>query len=162
MSLAVFWLVGAAAASVSTPADSPVVAAFQLPPTVADSTPLAPQQVRAIRLARPVVIDGTLNDPIWQAADRVTGFLQREPNERTQPTESTVVYVAYDDAALYIGARMYDSHPDSIVARLGRRDAQTNSDGLAVYIAPSHHRRSGPSFATDAAGTSPDRPLNNA
>src|SRR5437899_5494940 len=93
MSLAVFWLVGAAAASVSTPADSPVVAAFQLPPTVADSTPLAPQQVRAIRLARPVVIDGTLNDPIWQAAERVTGFLQRDPNEGTQPTESTVVYV---------------------------------------------------------------------
>jgi len=161
MSLAVFWLVGAAAASVSTPADSPVVAAFQLPPTVADSTPLAPQQVRAIRLARPVVIDGTLNDPIWQAAERVTGFLQRDPNEGTQPTESTVVYVAYDDAALYIGARMYDSHPDSIVARLGRRDAQTNSDGLTVYIDPYHDRRSGYYFGINAAGTLSDGTLYN-
>src|SRR2546425_6589895 len=106
MSLAVFWLVGAAAASVPTPVDSPLVAWLQLPPTVADSTPLAPRQVRAIRLARPVVIDGTLNDSMWRAAERVTGFLQRDPNEGTQSTESTGVYVAYDDAALYIGARI--------------------------------------------------------
>src|SRR5256886_7654578 len=75
------------------------------------------------------------------------------------PTESTFVYVAYDDAALYIGARLFDAHPDSIVARLGRRDAQTNSDAFTVYIDPYHDRRSGYYFAVNAAGTLSDGTL---
>src|SRR5437879_8754655 len=56
---------------------------------------------------------------------------------------------------------MYDSHPDSIVARLGRRDAQTNSDGLTVYIDPYHDRRSGYYFGVNAAGTLSDGTLYN-
>jgi len=64
------------------------------------------------------------------------------------PTESTVVYVAYDDAALYIGARLYDSHPDSIVARLARRDQGTSSDRFQVYIDSYHDKRSGFFFGT--------------
>ena len=47
-----------------------------------------------------------LREPLWQTAERVTGFTQRDPNEGAVPSESTVVYIAYDDAALYIGARL--------------------------------------------------------
>ena len=46
---------------------------------------------------------------MWRSAERVTGFLQRDPTEGAQPSESTVVYIAYDDAALYVAARLYDS-----------------------------------------------------
>src|SRR5207237_177489 len=82
--------------------------------------PPAPQQVRAVRLSQPVTIDGELNEPFWLSAERVTGFVQRDPTEGAVATESTVVYLAYDDAALYIGARLYDARPDSVVARLAR------------------------------------------
>src|SRR5213076_3201842 len=77
------------------------------------------------------------------------------------PTESTYVYVSNNRAALYIGARLFDTHPDSIVARLGRRDAQTNSDAFTVYIDPYHDRRSGYYFAINAAGTLSDGTLYN-
>ena len=36
----------------------------------------------------PVSIDGTLSDPLWETAERVTGFVQRDPNEGTLPTEA--------------------------------------------------------------------------
>src|SRR5256712_13102854 len=80
------------------------------------------EQVRAVRATSPVVIDGALSDPIWRTAVRISGFHQRDPNEGAAPSESTAVFVVYDDAALDLGALPVGQHPDSIVARLGRRD----------------------------------------
>ncbi len=47
---------------------------------------------------------------------------------------------------------MYDTAPDSIVARLGRRDASTNSDRFNVYFDAYHDKRSGFFFGVNAAG----------
>jgi hypothetical protein len=127
----------------------------------ADSAIAAAPQVRALRATVPVVIDGRLDDPIWQSAQRVTAFVQRDPMEGGAPSEETVAFVAYDDAALYIGARLFDANPDSIVARLGRRDARTESDRFTVYLDPYHDRRSGMYFGVDAAGTVYDGVLLN-
>ena len=123
--------------------------------------PVAPKEVRAIRLAQPLTIDGVLRESMWQTAERITGFAQRDPTEGAVPTESTVVYIAYDDAALYIGARLYDSHPDSIVARLARRDEGTSSDRFQMFIDPYHDKRSGFYFGISAAGTLYDGTLYN-
>lgn len=81
--------------------------------------------------------------------------------EGVAATERTVVYVAYDDAALYIAARLYDTHPDSIVNRLGRRDDVTGSDQFTVFLDPYHDRRTGYFFRIDAAGTLGDGTLYN-
>ena len=133
-----------------------------VPTTVAaDSPATAPLRVRATRLAQPLTIDGLLTEPMWRLAERVTGFLQRDPTEGAQASESTVVYIAYDDAALYIGARLYDSRPDSISAQLARRDQGTNSDRFTVYIDPYHDKRSGFYFGINAAGTLFDGTLYN-
>jgi hypothetical protein len=132
------------------------------PVRVAVDSPLTTvAQIRAVRAAQPAVIDGRLDDPIWRSAERVSGFVQRDPTEGAAASESTVVYVAYDDAAIYIGARMFDHHPDSIVARLGRRDAYANSDRFNVFLDPYHDRRSGVYFGVDAAGTLYDGVLMN-
>jgi len=137
------------------------VAPVSVAPAAADSPLVIVPQVRAVRAVQPLVIDGRLDDPIWRTADRVTGFLQRDPLEGTTPSESTVVFVAYDDAAIYIGARLYDAHADSIVGRLGRRDDDANSDRFNVYLDPYHDRRSGVYFGVDAAGTLYDGVLLN-
>jgi uncharacterized protein DUF5916/cellulose/xylan binding protein with CBM9 domain len=121
----------------------------------------APQQVRAVRAAQAMAIDGLLTDAIWQSAERIGGFLQRDPNEGAAASESTVVYIAYDDAALYVAARLYDAHPDSIVARLARRDQGTNSDEFTVYVDTYHDKRSGFYFGISAAGTLRDGTLFN-
>ena len=144
-----------AAAVSAQPADTPAVARTKpaLPPPVT--------RVLAFRTPRPVEIDGLLTDPIWATAQRVADFQQRDPLEGVAPTESTVVWVAYDDAALYVAARMYDAHPDSIVARLGRRDANTNSDAIVLYLDTYHDHRSGFYFSVDAAGTLSDGTLMN-
>jgi hypothetical protein len=138
-----------------------LAAAVQSPAGPADSPSTAPLRVRAMRLAQPITIDGLLREALWQSVERVSGFVQRDPNEGTAPTESTVVYIAYDDAALYVAARLYDSRPDSIVARLGRRDVETSSDRFTFYVDPYHDRRSGFYFGVNAAGALNDGVLYN-
>jgi len=117
--------------------------------------------VRAARLEESIVVDGLLAEKVWQNGNGVTQFTQRDPNEGSRPTENTEVRVAYDESAIYIGARMYDSAADSIIAQLARRDAFTNSDLFIVFIDPYYDRRSGYYFALTAAGALLDGVLMN-
>src|SRR5437867_9909171 len=89
MSLAALWLAGSAAAYVPTLTAPPARPPVLTHALTADSPAVAAQQVRATRLVRPIVIDGVLHDLMWEGAERVTGFLQRDPNEGMAPTEST-------------------------------------------------------------------------
>lgn len=118
-------------------------------------------KVDAIRLAAPITIDGKLTEHVWQNGSGFSQFTQRDPIEGAPPTEKTVVHLAYDDEAIYIGARMFDSAPDSIIARLGRRDAFLTADQFGVYIDSYYDRRSGYYFSVNAAGTLYDGVLYN-
>ena len=50
-------------------------------------------------------------------------FIQREPYEGENPTEKTEFKILYDDKALYIAIRAFDSEPAKIERRVSRRDA---------------------------------------
>ncbi|HXF95772.1 MAG TPA: DUF5916 domain-containing protein, partial [Gemmatimonadales bacterium] len=135
--------------------------AADLPPQNGDPSPGARPAVRAVRAGQAVVLDGRLTEALWQGADRVRDFVQRDPVEGAAASESTVVYLAYDDAAIYVAARLFDRAPDSLVARLGRRDVGTDSDRFLVYLDPYYDRRSGFYFGINAAGTLYDGVLYN-
>jgi hypothetical protein len=119
----------------------------------ADSLSTVVPPIQAVRLEAPVSIDGKLDEPVWSNGHAVTQFKQRDPNEGTEPSFPTEVRVAYDDDALYIGARMYDPAPDSILARLTRRDVSIPADRFGVYVDPFYDRRSGYYFLVNAAGS---------
>ncbi|HPG38920.1 MAG TPA: DUF5916 domain-containing protein [bacterium] len=117
--------------------------------------------MHAVRLAEPVNIDGKLDEQVWQNEFGYDNFTQLEPKEGEPATERTVARIAYDDEALYIGLRMYDSAPDSIVARLCRRDDGNKSDEIFLAIDPYYDRRSGFFFGLNAAGTRYDGTIYN-
>src|SRR5581483_6159883 len=116
---------------------------------------------RAVRRSGPVALDGRPDEPAWSAAPPVAGFTQRSPREGAPASEPTEVRVLYDDDALYVGARMYDRAPDSIVARLARRDRVVSADRFTVFLDCYRDRRSGFYFAVNAAGTLYDGTLYN-
>jgi hypothetical protein len=126
-----------------------------------DSTRTPDFGCRAVRLTAPVAVDGALDEPVWQNGAAITEFVQRDPNEGTPPSQRTEVRLAYDDAALYVGARMYDDAPDSILARLSRRDVSIPADRFALYLDPLRDKRSGYYFLVNAAGTKFDGTLSN-
>jgi hypothetical protein len=114
----------------------------------------------AVRVHGSIGVDGILSESEWQRPG-FTSFTQRLPNEGVAPSQKTEVWLAYDDEALYVAARMYDTAPDSIIKILGRRDVDLTADWFQFDIDPYHDRRSGFYFALSAAGTMQDGTLYN-
>jgi len=111
---------------------------------------VAQKQVRAVRVATPPVIDGRLDDAVWQQAEPITDFHQIRPGNQTEPSERTEVYVLYDDDAMYIAARMYDSEPHLIAAPVIRHGQGMGSDDrLVVILDPFNTQRTGYRFETN-------------
>ena len=118
-------------------------------------------QVKAVRLTEPIKIDGRLTESVWKSNTPVTELKQKEPNQGNDPTEKSEVWVAYDDDALYIAARLYDSSPDSIMALLDRRDNINTADWFGVFLDPYRDKRSGNYFVVGPSGTLADGVMYN-
>ncbi len=116
--------------------------------------------LEAQRIISPIKVDGMLFEEDWQRSG-ITEFTQREPIEGAKPSQRSEVWIGYDDEAIYVAARLYDDHPDSIVSRIGRRDAELNSDWFAVAFDSYHDRRTGFFFGVYPSGSILDGILYN-
>jgi hypothetical protein len=111
----------------------------------------------AVRVERAPKLDGTLNDPLWQAAKPVDNFRQREPQESEPATEKTEVRILYTRTAVYFGIHCYDSAPSRIVATELRRDvSQDLDDHFEILINSKHDRRGGYVFQINPLGAQSD------
>ena len=116
--------------------------------------------INAVRTTGPIKIDGRLTEPVWQRKGE-TGFVQRTPDENSPASQKTEVLVAYDQNALYVAVKMFDTHPDSIVGRLARRDQDSQSDLVIIGIDAAHDKRTGYYFGVNPAGAIQDGTLSN-
>jgi hypothetical protein len=101
-------------------------------------------------------VDGRLDEGEWSQAPVVTAFLQREPAEGAPATEQTELRILYDEAALYVGARLHDSEPGRIVRQLSRRDDVAEADSFSLFLDPHHDHLTGVEFQVSAAGVQRD------
>jgi hypothetical protein len=127
-------------------------------PAPAASADAPPPVLQASRAASAIRVDGRLDDADWALADTATGFVQLRPTPGAAASQRTEVRVLYDDAALYVAARMHDDHPDSIAAPLARRDVASGlySDWFDVLVDSYHDRRTGFRFAVNPRGVRRD------
>src|SRR2546422_107518 len=140
-----------------------VLTVLLLQTTAADSAALRhangriPPMVTAVRVQRAPVLDGKLDDPAWRLATApITDFRQIDPDEGKPASESTAVLVVYDDHAIYVGARLFDSEPRRIAKRLVRRDADSQSDEFRVLFDSYHDHRTAYRFVVNPAGVKSD------
>ncbi|MGD9546487.1 MAG: DUF5916 domain-containing protein [Candidatus Krumholzibacteriia bacterium] len=119
-----------------------------------------PGTVRAVRLDEPVVLDGLLLEDAWQGPGE-SRLVQNDPVNGVAPRHRTEFWVAYDDAAVFVAARMHDSAPDSIAARLGRRDTWPSSDWIYINLDTFNDDRNAFSFSINPAGVIGDSALYN-
>lgn len=110
--------------------------------------------IKAFRIAEGGIrIDGRLDEEGWRKAEPATGFIQREPQNGRRATERTEVRILYDRDNLYIGAILYDSRPDLIIAHEKKRDADLRrDDAFAVLLDTYHDHRNGFFFETNPLG----------
>ncbi len=112
-----------------------------------------------IKMDEPV-IDGSLNDLIWNKGAWATDFVQRQPQTGQPATQQTQFSIVYNNNYLYIAIRCFDSAPDSIVRRMSRRDGQ-DGDLVKIVFDSYHNLRSGFSFGVTAAGVKVDESITN-
>jgi hypothetical protein len=104
--------------------------------TVSTSQPPAATARRAVatRTAAAIRVDGRLDEAAWQQAQPIGAFVQREPHEGAEPSETTEVRILYNDRALYIGILCSDRSPRDIVSTQLARDADLDVDDRVTIV----------------------------
>jgi len=134
-----------------------IVAAPSLEAQPASAGADGPKRARVTRTATAPVIDGRLDDPEWLQAEVIDDFHQIRPGDGAEPSERTEIYLLYDENALYVAGRMYDSEPDEISASVLRHNLRLGPDDrLSVIIDPFNTGRAGYRFETNANGVRHD------
>jgi hypothetical protein len=143
---------------------APTVAAAQtsIVPHIPSESP-APSGSRASHTVRvapvegEIRIDGRLDEQAWERAEIASDFIQQRPHPGASATHRTEARVLYGRDAVYVGMRMHDSAPDSILTQLARRDATgLNSDWAHVVIDSYNDRRTAFRFSVNPSGVKRD------
>ena len=110
-------------------------------------------QVSIPQLAGDVRIDGRLDDADWAQATIIDNFHQTFPVEFAEPGEKTEVRVFYSADALYVSARLYESDPAAVAARVLRQGQALGADDVfALILDPYLDRRNGYRFEVNPHG----------
>lgn len=82
----------------------------------------------------PPVIDGNLDDDIWQNVASLSGFKTWIPDYGKDMSEKTDVYIAYDSKNFYVAFRCFDGEPDRIKSSVTSRDNISPDDWVCVNL----------------------------
>ena len=137
-----------------------------LPASLAAQTtgihPIPSPHVPSVQRRGSVTIDGNLDETAWAAATPATNFTQQDPHEGQPATQRTEVRFLYDDDALYIGARMFDSlGAKGVRTQLTRRDQHYDGDFLEFVFDTYHDHLGRTIFQVNPSGVKFDAGQNS-
>ena len=127
------------------------VKSIQLIPQIIDGKQYIAKKTNPL----PPVIDGRLDDTVWQEGEWEGGFIQSVPYEGQAPSQQTVFKILYDGKNIYIAIQAYDEEPDKIERRLARRD-NLEGDRVSILLDSYYDHRTAFSFGVNAAGVKGD------
>jgi len=97
-----------------------------------------------------------MDEPAWERARPIRDFVQKIPVEGSAPSVPTEVRILYDDAALYVGARLMRRNPRSIRRSVTRRDGESDAEVFTVSLDPYYDRRTAYAFSISSGGVRGD------
>lgn len=114
------------------------------------------KSVDILPISTPLTIDGILDEPVYSQVKPAKDFVQLQPHNGKPSYQPSEVYFFYDQTAVYVGAMLYDSAPDSIFSYLTERDNTGMSDYFGVYIDPYNQGQLAYGFFITPAGVQID------
>lgn len=113
------------------------------------------KKTKAVRTDRSPKIDGILTDAVWTQAEALGGMVEFRPNPgRLEPEDQrTEVRILYDDGAIYVAARMFETNPDSIAREIAPRDRVGNADFFGIAFDTYLDRINASGFYVTSAGS---------
>jgi hypothetical protein len=85
------------------------------------------------RFEKPPVIDGKLDDEVWQHAALLKDFYQTSPGDNIAPSKKTEAMIGYDAKFLYFAFHCYDE-PGKVRATVAKRDQVFGEDNVRVFL----------------------------
>jgi hypothetical protein len=104
---------------------------------------LPPEKTNPVTIAhfdKGPVIDGKLDDAVWQQAAVLKDFYQFRPGDNIAPSQPTEVLMGYDAKTLYIAFRAHDE-AGKVRATVPKRDQIFDDDSVGMYLDTFNDRR---------------------
>jgi hypothetical protein len=134
--------------------EQPASPAATAPSDSAKAIPCRHYTTCRIEGERPV-LDGKIDEPVWNTVEWAGDFTQHSPREGEPPSQQTEFKIVYDDEALYVGYRAWDTEPGRIRRELARRD-YFPGDWVEINIDSRGDHTTGFSFTTSVSGVRGD------
>lgn len=121
------------------------------------------KKLEAVKTTTPPKIDGLLDDDAWKNVPIATDFIENNPvaGRHEKPEERTEVKIIYDNNAVYVAARMYETSKDRVARELTTRDKIANDDFVGIIFDTYLDGLNGTGFYTTAAGVQYDAKYSN-
>jgi len=91
------------------------------------------QPVTVPKFDKAPVIDGKLDEEVWQKAAVLKDFYQIQPGDNIPPSKPTEVLIGFDPKFLYIAFKATDE-PDKVRATVAKRDNIFNDDYVGFML----------------------------
>ncbi len=101
----------------------------------------------------PIKIDGVIDEPDWQLAQKATGFFLVLPVDTGRAVQQSEIMLTYDNKAFYMAIIFYDTIPGKRIAESYRRDfIFGNNDNFLSFFDTFLDQTNGFSFGVSASG----------
>ena len=139
----------------------PALALLALLQAPTDSGPAYSGRAHALHVVLPridtsIVVDGVLNEPVWQRAARLIDFSEYQPVDSRPAEEPTEVLVWYSPTAIYFGIRAREVHGDLVHATHADRDNIDADDYVQILLDTYNDRRRAFLFGVNPFGVQQD------
>jgi Domain of unknown function (DUF5916)/Carbohydrate family 9 binding domain-like len=119
---------------------------------------LPPEKAQPVKMAhfdKPPVIDGKLDDEVWQHAVLLKDFYQVQPGDNIAPSERTEVMLGFDAKFLYVAFHCYDD-PTKVRANIPKRDNIFDDDYVGILFDTFNDHRKAYEFDFNPLGVQAD------
>ncbi|MBX2896483.1 MAG: carbohydrate binding family 9 domain-containing protein [Cyclobacteriaceae bacterium] len=100
-----------------------------------------------------IVVDGSLNELVWQSAPVINKFLRNFPDSESIAAYSTQVWVTYNAAFVYVAAKMLRNPQATYsIASLQRDFIFLDNDSFGIILDPFQDKTNGYGFYVNAGG----------
>ena len=125
-----------------------------VPPEIVSRDTQGRMTLRAVRLDTPLLLDGQLDERVYQTVPPISDFVQQEPNEGAPATEKTELWVMFDSSHVYVSFRSWESDPARMIANEMRRDNSGvfRNANVAFILDTFYDRRNGVEFLVNPIG----------
>ena len=100
----------------------------------------------------PIVLDGNLNESVWNDAESATNFWQYFPTDSLQATQQADIKMLFDDTNLYIGMKVNAPSNNFVIPSLRRDFRAGGSDNITLMFDTFNDGTNAFIFGTNPAG----------